>query len=403
MMSQDNRLIPVSAIERGLDRPLSDLAPAKPYGTLVTETNIKDYLYVVLKRKWLILSLTLVVTSLVTIQMFRQPSIYQAETTIRIEPKPRSVLQTKELVINGGADSTFWGTQLKRLENNSLARQVVLTLDLQHNPNFFGGQSQGGVFSSLRRVFSREKKAAASAQSPTNLNIVGENELKEQQWTAEQLAELEPYEDTIIANETVEPVVGTSLVVIKYLHTDPELAQKIANTLAQVFVDNNLERATYGSTKAEDLLAKEVARLQREVKQGQEEQFNYAREHNVPLTSDPGSNIEAQRLAMLSSQLWTAENELKNLQSAYEAASHASDPYTIPEVQTSDRIAKLRERISALKEREDSLLVVYTKEWPEVKRIEAQLKPLEEDLKRAPAEVVAGMKSRYESAQSRVV
>ena len=58
-MSQDNRLLPMSsAIERSLDRPLSDIAQSKPYGVSATEpTNIRDYLFVVLKRKWLILSL----------------------------------------------------------------------------------------------------------------------------------------------------------------------------------------------------------------------------------------------------------------------------------------------------------------------------------------------------------
>src|SRR5882762_1578762 len=103
MMSQDNRLIPVSAIDRGLDRPLSDLAQAKPYGGASNETNIRDYLFVVLKRKWLILSLVLVITSLVTIQMFREPSIYEGKTEIRIEPKARSVLTTKDVIIQNSS------------------------------------------------------------------------------------------------------------------------------------------------------------------------------------------------------------------------------------------------------------------------------------------------------------
>jgi uncharacterized protein involved in exopolysaccharide biosynthesis len=152
-MSQDNRLLPVSALDRSIDRPLADFTQAKPYGVSGAEpTTIRDYLFVVLKRKWLILSLVLVVTSLVTIQAFRAPSIYAGETTIRIEEKPPNVLQTKEIVITGQSDPNFWGTQLKLLENPALARQVVLTLDLQHNPAFFGGQTQGGVFSSLRRI-----------------------------------------------------------------------------------------------------------------------------------------------------------------------------------------------------------------------------------------------------------
>lgn len=402
-MSQDNRLLPMPAIERGLDRTLSGIA-AKPYGYGVSAnepTNIRDYLFVILKRKWLILSLVLVITSLVTIQMSRQPSIYEGKTTIRIEPKARSVLQTKDLVINSGTDPNFWGTQLKLLENNSLARQVVLTLDLQHNPNFFGGQAQGGIFASLRRAFARDKNAASPVPAPGELTIVKENDLNNQPLTADQLAKLEPYEDQIIANETVEPQVGTNLVDIKFRHSDPELAQKIANTLAEVFVNNNLERATTGSDKAEDLLAKKIAEFQRQISHDTEVQLNYAREHNVPLTIDPAKDLDANRLATLSNQLLMAQNERKNFQAAWESAAHSKDRYSVPDVQTSQRIDKLRERISALKEKRDALLVIYTNEWPEVKKLNAQIAPLEAELEKAPEEVVASMKSRYEAALSR--
>ncbi|HUE80583.1 MAG TPA: exopolysaccharide transport family protein, partial [Pyrinomonadaceae bacterium] len=401
-MSQDNRLLPVTALDRGLDRPLSDIAQSKPYGVSATEpTTIRDYLFVILKRKWLIVSLVLVVTSLVAIQMFRLPSIYQAETIIRIEPRPRSVLQTKEIVINAQSDPNFWGTQLKLLENPALARQVVLTLDLQNNPSFFGGQAQGGVFSSLRRIFSNPKRAASAPASTQELDLVGESEVSDKALTPEELARLEPYEDAIIAGETIEPMPGTNLVRIKYKHADPELAQKVANTLAEVFVNNNLQRATAGSTKAEDVLAREIANLQTKIKRDQEVQFNYAKNHNLPLTTDPSGNLEVKRLATLSSQLLDAENERKNLQAQYETANREADPFAIPDVQASERIDKLRERISALKERRDALLVVYTPEWPEVKKLNAQIKPLEAELQKAPSEVVAAMKRRFEAAAAR--
>src|ERR1041385_7022651 len=195
-MSQDNRLMPIGGIDRTIDRPLSELSQAKPYGTSATEpTTIRDYLFVILKRKWLILSLVLVVTSLVTIQAFRAPSIYAGETTIRIEQRPMSVLQTKEIVINAQSDPNFWGTQLKLLENPSLARQVVLTLDLQNNPSFFGGQAQIGVFASLRRIFSNQKRNSATSTNTSGLSVVGENEVTQGSLTAEQLEKLEPYED----------------------------------------------------------------------------------------------------------------------------------------------------------------------------------------------------------------
>ena len=50
MVSQDNRLMPVSPVDRGLDRQLSDFTQTKGYGLAATEpTTFRDYLFVVLK------------------------------------------------------------------------------------------------------------------------------------------------------------------------------------------------------------------------------------------------------------------------------------------------------------------------------------------------------------------
>ena len=401
-MSQDNRLLPVSALDRSLDRPLADFTQAKPYGVSGLEpTNFRDYLFVVLKRKWLILSLVLVVTSLVTIQAFRSPSIYAGETTIRIEQKAPNVLQTKDIVITGQTDPNFWGTQLKLLENPALARQVVLTLDLQHNQTFFGGQNQGGVFASLRRIFAKPKRAEESPAVSSGLTVVGESEVTGTSLTPEQLAQLEPYEDAIIGSEQVESIAGTNLVRIRFIHSDPVLAQKIANTLAEVFVNNNLYRSTEGSTKAENLLAREIASLQTKIRHDQEVQFNYAKDKHLPMVNDTAGNLEATRLATLSGQLLTAENERKYLQAQLEAAKKEKDPFSIPDVNASARVEKLRDRISALKETRDALLITYTPEWPAVKKIDAQLKGLEAELDKAPPEIVTSIERRYEAALSR--
>src|SRR6266849_4704422 len=167
-MTQDERLIPAG---RELDRSLAELTQVKSYdkydryGSINTpDAHLREYLFVILKRKWLILSILLVVTSLVTIQVYREPSVYEGTTTIRIEPKQQNVLQSSQsqIVINAPTDPNFWGTQFKLLQNPSLARQVILTLDLQHNPNFLGGQEQSSIFTSLKRIFSRDKTVNAS-------------------------------------------------------------------------------------------------------------------------------------------------------------------------------------------------------------------------------------------------
>ncbi|HEY0386020.1 MAG TPA: GumC family protein, partial [Pyrinomonadaceae bacterium] len=406
-MSQDNRLLPLPAVDRALERPLGDIAQSKPYGVAQTETNLRDYLFVVLKRKWLILALVLVVTSLVTIQMYRMPSVYEAGTTIQIEPKRSSILQTgKEIVINtgnNGTDPVYWQTQLRLLENPALARQVIKTLDLQNDARFFAGQSQTDIMSSLRRIFSRDKTTtqATPPAAPGELPVVREDDVKGQQLTPEELARLEPYEEALGANLTVDPVVGTNLVTLRYRHSDPELAQKIVNTVADVFVYNNIQRETMGSEKSADVLASKIADLQMKVKKGDAEVLNYAINNNLPQTEGPSSNLEAEKLAMLSRQLLDAENQRKDLQSVYEAATKEKDVNGIPQVAENNRVQILREKLDLLKQKRAELLVTYTPEWPDVKKIDEQIKPLEESLAKAPGEVIATMRARYEAAVSK--
>src|SRR3954447_4933950 len=103
MVSQDNRLLPLPTVETtAVERPFDmNLSRGYGYSAAPAEVNVRDYLRVVLKRKWLILTLIVVVTSMVTIQMYRLPSIYQATTTIQIEPKKDNILKSgKEIVIN---------------------------------------------------------------------------------------------------------------------------------------------------------------------------------------------------------------------------------------------------------------------------------------------------------------
>ena len=399
MMSQDNRLIPLSPTDRTLDRPLNDLGTVKSYGPAASEpTQLREYLFIVLKRKWLILSLCLVVTSLVAVQMFRQPSIYQAESTIKIEQRKGNILLGKEFVLNSQPDANFWGTQIKLLQSPALARQVAVTLDLQHNPTFFGGQSQGGIFSSLRRMFTGEKvKPKVLPATATTLNIVGAEQINEE-LSPEELAALEPYEDMITGNEQVDGIVGTNLFTIKYRHTDPELAQKISNTLADVFRENNLARSTANSTKAEDQIANEMAEVQGKIRLETETLFNYARAHNLPLTSDIARDAEGQRLADLIKQLLESENKRKTAEAVYKSAASAPDKFSIPEVIKSARIGALQERLSLLKEKREALRVTYTEKWPEITKLNVAIKPLEAELDKVANEVIAGLKAEYEAA-----
>src|SRR5205807_4229296 len=184
-MTKDEHLVPARA-GRELDSPLAEIAQAKAYekyGRTPTESSLKDYLFVILKRKWLIMSLVLVITSLVTVQAYREPSTYEGRTIIQIQAKQQNILASGNggLVISGAADPNFWNTQLRLLQNPVLARQVVLTLGLQNNPAFLGGQAQSGVFDSLKRIFSREKRPTSSPETSNGTEPLNEEQTRDQQ------------------------------------------------------------------------------------------------------------------------------------------------------------------------------------------------------------------------------
>jgi polysaccharide biosynthesis transport protein len=408
MMSQDNRLMPLSA--EAPDRALRDLtAPQQPTVTpLAPEpAQLREYVNLVLKRKWLILSLAVVITSLVTIQMYRQPSIYEAGTQIQIERKTSNPLATGRggVIEIRSTDPNYWNTQLQKLKTQKLARQVILRLDLQNNPAFLGTARGTGVISGLRRLITREKtKQAAPVGSA--VPVVDENELSADQLTPEQAKQLQPYEDSLSANLFIDPVDKTNLVYIRFQHTDPQIAANVANTLATIFRENDIREETSGSQRAEDVLANQIIDLQARVQTNEQKRINYRMQHDLPLGNKQGQDLTALQLSTYSSQMQSAEAELEQAQADYNSAMETRSSagiWAVPQVKSDANVVRLRQKISELKERRKALLVVYTEEWPEVKKIDEQLAQLDKELKEAPEEVIAGLRNRYDAARKKEV
>src|SRR6201990_1247644 len=293
-MMQDNRLLPLSS--EAIDRPLRDLAQPAPVTAAASQepAPLREYFAVVFKRKWLILSLMVVVTSLVAIQMYRVPSQYEASGTIQIEQKAKSPVSTNrggDIVIRGN-DQTYWNTQLQKLKTQKLARQVILRLDLQNNPGFLGAGYKGlGVISGLRRIVTREKpQQQQQQQQDGSVPVVSDSETSADQIRPEQARKLEPFEDTLRDGLTITPIDRTSLVEIHFVHTDPEIASKVVNTLAEVFRANDIASETAGSQKAGEVLANTIIDLQKRIQATEQQRLDYKRRNSLPLGAKQGQD-----------------------------------------------------------------------------------------------------------------
>src|SRR2546423_287355 len=404
-MMQDNRLLPLSP--ETLDRPLRDLAQPAPVIASATQepAHLREYLAVVLKRKWLILSLMVVITSLVAIQMYRLPSKYEAVTQIQIEQKQRSVVSTNrggDSVLIRGNDPNYGSTQLQKLKTQKLARQVILRLDLQNNLAFLGQGRGTGIIAGLRRIVTRERATPTPQADAGGVAVVSDVELTAEQLTPEQAQKLEPYEDALRENLVIDPVERTNLVEIHFIHTDPQIAANVANTMAIIFRENDIREETQGSQKAEDVLANQIIDLQARVQANEAKRIHYKEENNLPLSGKPAEDLNASQLGAYLAQMQAAEQKRKQAEAEYTAAvetQKSAGIWSVPAVQADKNVQRLREKISELEEQKRALLVTYTEEWPAVKKINEQLARLNEELKDAPKEIIAGLKNKYESAQ----
>src|SRR6266699_5875131 len=134
-MTDQNKLVPrengnavVEVVSQAQRFPSIDLSPREPH--------LYDYLLILRKHQWLILSFLLAVVTLVAIATFRMQPIYVATTRIELDRENPSILPFQ------GSDSydlmmdldNYVETQSKILTSETLALQTIRNNGLSARP-----------------------------------------------------------------------------------------------------------------------------------------------------------------------------------------------------------------------------------------------------------------------------
>lgn len=396
MIQHDTRLTPVH--QGSLERETHSASLSAIATSFSRPNDIRYYLTLILKRKWFILSVVIIVTSLVSLYAFSLPSIYEATATLRLQPREYTFMESGGATVFHGYDSyEYSNTQVKLLSNSELMRQVTLDLDLQNDAVFLG-EKKVDFFSRIRTIFAREKPSVAPPAVPV---VRSDPSTDVRKLGPEQVAQMEPYVNALLSNLKVELQENTNLVNVRFTHTNPETAFRVLETLAKDFRDSDKDFETAGTQTAANTLAKQVADVQAALKQQEEQRIAYLKGHNLPLSQGQGRNLTAERLGTLSAQLLAAENERKNLEALNESARSAKDIWSVPQVRDSKDIQELRKTIRELEQKRAALIEVYTPNWPEVKKIDSQLRQLNESIKASANEALTALKSNYQAAVAR--
>ena len=101
------------------------------------EINLQDYLAIILKRKWTVISFALVMLTTVTIGTFRTKPTYTAKGTLLLE-KEANILSFQDIFQIETFSDDYFQTQYKLLQSRTLANDTIDRLKLYENEKFIG-------------------------------------------------------------------------------------------------------------------------------------------------------------------------------------------------------------------------------------------------------------------------
>jgi len=145
------------------------------------EVHLRDYLNVIIRRKWLIigvLGLTFISTLIFTLA---SQKIYKASTCIEVTSRDQKVTKFEEVVSAEFGAREFYETQVEMLSNNALALRVIEKLRLGEDPvvmETLYGSGEPGVVSRIKGFL--VSLVTKGKEKKYKIPLVAEEALKQQ-------------------------------------------------------------------------------------------------------------------------------------------------------------------------------------------------------------------------------
>src|SRR4030043_547947 len=102
------------------------------------EIHLRDYLYILLRRKWTFITFFIVAVTTVLIGTFLTTPIYRSTAMIKIDRENPQVLKFEDIYKIERGEDDYYQTQYKILKSRNLAKRVIRTLKLGEEPEFGG-------------------------------------------------------------------------------------------------------------------------------------------------------------------------------------------------------------------------------------------------------------------------
>ncbi len=353
--------------------------------------NVGDILAALRRRVWLILTLTCLAAAAAVGLALSLPNQYEATATIQIDPRKKTIVSLDAVLPDIAGDTPTIESQVEILKSRFIALKVIDALGLRNDPEF-GGQP--------------ERKASAGVTAHTH---------KPTPESASDMV-LGPKAGSIGSDAPEKDVVATrfherlkaqrvrnSLVVeVTFKSRDPVKAARIANTIAEVYVRDQIDMKVKATGLAAELLEPRLDGLRSKLAEAEQKVARFKAENGI--FDAEGQLLSEKQLARLMEQTVVARNSTTEARARLDELSALMKNGTaanIAEVMSSETIRMLKDQHAKATKKEAELLTKYGPRHPEMAKVRAEVVDVESQIAREMRQIFATVKSQHDVAVDR--
>src|SRR6516225_8920710 len=338
-MTGDNKLVPrdpgnAMEVIPPPRFPSLELSPREPH--------LYDYLLILRKHQWLIVSFLLAVVTIVSIATFRMQPLYTATARIEIDRENSNFLpfQAMDSYDYMTDLDNYIETQSKVLTSETLALQTIRNSGLIPHSDIPGAPVSDAITSG----------SLANHRRPPEMG-------------------------TFLGSLAVRRVPQSRLLDVSFESGNPDLAAQILNAHINNFMEQNFRSKYDATAKATAWLTDQLSELKVKVQNSEDARLAYERQHQI-WELDDKQNITTQRLNDLNREFTDAQNDRMRKEALYEFAK-AGNIDVVPQLRENSMMQELMKKRSEHYGSFVDAMNQYGPNFPKVQRIQAQLKEID--------------------------
>lgn len=332
------------------------------------------------------------------------PNRFDASAVVQIDPRKKSISNLDGVMSELKADAATVESEVEIIRSRSIALKVISILDLRNDPEF----TRPSPWS--RSLAALGIKEADLPELPPTATVVGPtvNGNAITRYLGPELpGQTRPMRDEVAVafaeRLKVVRVRTTLLIDIRFSAEDAVKAAKIANTIAEVYLAEQLNAKHEVTNHAAKLLEQKLETLKQQLSDRERRVAQYKSENNIFDTE--GQILGEKQLARLMEQTVVARNNTAETRAKFEMAQRLTDngdsTAGIADVLQSHTVRLLKEQLAKATGKEAELATRYGQKHPEMQKVRAEVTEAELQLKAEVERLVTNLQNEYSIARQR--